>query len=481
MFIVQTQVTPLSTALVDNSLLFLTIPYQELTKKVIPLTRSLPLILHYTPRIQSHFHDYFSSITNLSTKSNSSLDGALLIYEKFFETILDEGVQWLEQATEDLLRIGALSGLEAVLIEKTYSCLSQIFKVLCGKILYAQESTTSKAQRKSSARKKAQQDPTHLASEDRLRTLWNLCRVHLTASAKPHVRNCVANVWAVLLRRARGQSMRNLTMVMVESLDDQDSQEGLAAALSDGLKGAPHLLHSRAPQIYTYLLSELLQPGSTRTPLIKVMILLSTSLIHHASANAMLPLHELILRLLGAEIQTAGSSKDIQPVNSESELLPRVVTPAQMAIILRIATTMMGVRKGQRIPATTTNNEKTTCLQAYLVALQKIAPLISSVQESTAELKKEFLEALTAGLVAGKVKDWLSPGIGTIQATWSSLDVSERLAWVRLLVRVGWKGIEQFILADLARYVLSALTCDGDSLLNKYCIFLISTAHVRRL
>ena len=202
------------------------------------------------------------------------------------------------------------------------------------------------------------------------------------------------------------------------------------------------MLHSRAPQIYTHLVLHLLQIEHS-APLLRVLVLLTTSLIHHGSPTALQPLHDLILKLLKTPI----SDSPMEDVSADETALPTSLTVAQMELVLRLTATLLGVRKGQRLP--TAANEKTTTLQIYMLALQGLTSSITS----DPGFKREYLKALTGALVAGKVKDWLSPGISLIKATWQLLDVCDRLAWVRILVRVGWKGIEQFILADIARLV----------------------------
>jgi hypothetical protein len=218
--------------------LYLTTPYQAFTKKIVPLTRSLPLILHYIPQLQTHFHEFFQGITNQSSTQNSGLDGVLLLYEKFFETILDEGVGHANQSIEDLFRIGAINGLEAALIEKTYSTASQVFKLLSASLLAVETKTPKGANGKAFKKKKK---TTELVSEPvsleaRLDGVWRICKPYLSKQMKPHVRSCAAKVWAVLLRRARGYPMRCLVVAMVKDLEDEDAVEGLAAALSEGLK-----------------------------------------------------------------------------------------------------------------------------------------------------------------------------------------------------------------------------------------------------
>jgi U3 small nucleolar RNA-associated protein 20 len=156
----------------------------------------------------------------------------------------------------------------------------------------------------------------------------------------------------------------------------------------------------------------------------------------------MQPLHEFAVKLL----QTPVSDSPMDVISSDETVMPATLTMGQMESVLRLSATLIGVRKGQRLPATI--NEKGTALQSYMLALQGLAPCLADSAEG---FRREYLKALTATLVAGKVKDWLSPGISLIKVTWGALNLSEKLAWVRVLVRVGWKGVEQFILADVAR------------------------------
>lgn len=159
-----------------------------------------------------------------------------MLYEKFFETVLDEGVVCAEQAVEDLFKIGAINGLEAALIEKTYSTASQVFKLLSTALLTSDVKPKSAGGKGLKRKKKTTVAIETVLQEDRLDGIWKTCKAYLGKQMKPHVRNCAAKVWAVLLRRARGQPMRNMVVVMVKNLDDEDAVEGLAAALSESLR-----------------------------------------------------------------------------------------------------------------------------------------------------------------------------------------------------------------------------------------------------
>ncbi|KAJ9108547.1 hypothetical protein QFC19_002263 [Naganishia cerealis] len=466
-------VTPLTTALEDLSLLHLVIPYTTLTRKITPLTRTFPLTLHNLEATQAVFHSFFAGITPASTTESSGLDGVLVLYSKWYETITEEGVGYVVQGAKDLLRIGGLNGLQAVLIEKTYSTLSAIFKTMASSLV-SYGSNTSKSHSSSTT----SEAKDHGRRRQILQELWTECAPYLSTSVKPHVRACVAQAWAVILRRARGEVARDLIEIMVEGLvvvgssegEDERSPvvaagagvKGVAGALSESMKGSAQLLHSRATQLYTLLMQHLLgttaktSPDAmttTRTPLLECMVLLTTSLIHHSSATAMAPIHGLVIRVLNAPI-TESPPPTTASTKPES-FPPPALTAAQSTVALRLASTLVGVRKGLRLPAAVSTSEP-SALQQYMHALVAWLQEIESAH-STPEWRIEYLRCVTACLVAGKLGDWLSPGVKLIDRLWEALPLAEKFKWTAALVGVKWKGVEQFVLHHVARTSVTSL------------------------
>lgn len=409
----------MTTALEDLSLLHLVIPYTTLTKQLIPLTRTLPLTLHNLQPTQQLFHAFFQAITPAATTESSGLDGVLVLYSKWFETISEEGVGYLVEGAEDLLRIGGLNGLQAVLIEKTYSTLSAICKTMAPALVL--HKTTESTQI--------------------LQDLWTRCTPYLSASVKPHVRSCVAQTWAVILRRARGDVARDLIHIMVERMEEVGVR-GIASTLSEGMKGATQLLHSRASQLYSLMLQHLLNIADVgpSSPLLSCMVLLTTSLIHHTSATAMAPIHNLVITALKSPISEQKSASTL--------------TLAQSTVVLRLASTLVGVRKGMRVPPAVPTSGQPSALQQYMHALVAWLP---QIQASDRTWRIEYLRALTACLVGGKLGDWLSPGVKLIDGVWESLPLDEKFAWTSALVRIKWKGVEQFVLHHVARTSVTSL------------------------
>ncbi|KAJ9115827.1 hypothetical protein QFC22_004968 [Naganishia vaughanmartiniae] len=451
-------VTPLTTALEDLSLLHLTIPYTTLTRQIIPLTRTLPLTLHNLEATQAIFHSFFEGITPASTTESSGLDGVLVLYSKWFETITEEGCGHVVQGAKDLLRIGGLNGLQAVLIEKTYSTLSAIFKTMAASLVSYGNSIKQGTSSTSTTENKEQR-------RQILQSLWAECAPYLSTSVKPHVRACVSQAWAVILRRARGDVARDLIEIMVQGLvtsgtTSEDGAaggvKGVASALSESMKGSAQLLHSRATQLYTLLVQHLLdttgtassgETKTTSTPLLLCMVLLTTSLIHHASATAMAPIHGLVIRVLKSPVaDSARSTTEAFP--------PASLTAAQSTAVLRLASTLVGVRKGMRLPPAVSTSEP-SALQQYMHALVAWLPSIETVHSSTWRI--EYLRCVTACLVAGKLGDWLSPGVKLIDKLWDKLPLPEKFSWTAALVGVKWKGVEQFVLHHVARTSVTSL------------------------
>lgn len=459
MLISALQITPLTTALEDLSLLHLTIPYTTLTRQIIPLTRTLPLTLHNLDATQAIFHSFFEGITAASTTESSGLDGVLVLYSKWFETITEEGCGHVVQGAKDLLRIGGLNGLQAVLIEKTYSTLSAIFKTMASSLVSYGNSSKQGTPSSKTSENQAQR-------RQILQALWAECAPYLSTSVKPHVRACVSQAWAVILRRARGDVARDLIEIMVQGLvtpgttsDDNTiaagGVKGVASALSESMKGSAQLLHSRATQLYTLLLQHLLDTtgqssdtgAKTSTPLLSCMVLLTTSLIHHASATAMAPIHALVIRVLKSPIADSAMS-------STGGFPPSTLTIAQSTAVLRLASTLVGVRKGMRLPPALSTSEP-SALQQYMHALVAWLPSIETIQSSTWRI--EYLRCATACLVAGKLGDWLSPGVKLIDKLWETLPLPEKFSWTAALVGVKWKGVEQFVLHHVARTSVTSL------------------------
>ncbi len=352
----------------------------------------------------------------------------LVLYEAFVETLQGEAVAYVQQASEDLLRVGALAGLEAVLIEKTYSSLSAVLKTLSAPVI-------------------ALEAP---ARQTTICALWSAFAAYFDAGRKAYVRQCVAEVWSVLLRRTRGETARRLVGIMVAHANTDNAAIdplALAAVFSEAMKGAPGLLHSRAMAMYTDLVCDWFWPtaatsgsaaGSAPAPaaesshqavaqqdrhrarLDRTVDLLTTALVHHGSAEALRPVHDLALELL--RDAASGTSKYGS------------LGPAQQACAMHLVGTLTGVRKGQRVPSPapgTSAGKSSSTLGQYMAALVALLPSLGAMAEKDGDeaWTTEFLRAAVALLVAGKLADWIQGGKALIDGFWATAVSVQRGVW----------------------------------------------------
>lgn len=484
--------TPISTALDDLALDHLTARYVALSSRLRPLVRTLPLALLNIRETYAAFGHFLAGVnvklggasgSNEASGRDSGLEGALILVERWIESVReetinvridvpidepqtrsrvsdeDEAMDMLEQdagetATANgdrendlepddieaaldepaeppaevrephrtisrsifaalcaaLLRVGALQGLDPSLVEKTYGCLAGVVRIVAGEVLAESALPEDEA----------------VALMSPLDELLTVTRPYLSRTAKPHVRACVADVLAALARRARGTSARRFVRALLnesrvppqrdnDSDDQNDDDVGVALVLSAAAKGQGQGLHSRAAGIYSEVLAacdrdEASATGGERTT--RIARWLTTALIHHSSPTAMQPLHELVLsQLEGLKASSATSS------------------------MLRIASVLLGVRKGQRVP--------TGFVQRYLRALadnkllERLKDMQTQEDDVAARWRTEYIRAIVAGLIAGKLADWLSPGVRLIDSLWVVLVSSlPGQHWYRVLTTI---------------------------------------------
>lgn len=474
-----TTTTPLTTALSDLSLIHLCHPYVLFTKFITPLNRTLPLSLLNVKETWTAFEEFLRDVKRTDTTESSGLDGVLVLLEKWVETVQEEVMIEVEareeedkmgkkkkqekkktaedededdvdeelgedleveldadvdvdmdteQPTETLpstmtanktenlltalsrsiLHAASIPGLQPILVQKLYSTLSLILKVLSSHILSSSSAIIPE--------------------------LWVVFRPYLGDHQKVVVRNCVAEVWSGLVRRTRGKNQERMMDVVLggvgEKQDDEEekNEEGIALVLSLSMKGpgspGSGLLHSRAVGLYSSLIRHCLvvpshestakstemdtdeqeqereqeQQDVAQKKRQTIAIYVTTAMIHHCSSEIARPIHELVAKHLEESLASASSSS---------------VSPAAPSpVILRIASTLMSVRKGQRVP--------TGLLTRYLTALDGYSPLLRQ-QADNGRWRKEYIRAVVAGLMGGKLTDWLSPGVKLIDGVWNAL------------------------------------------------------------
>ncbi|OCF30821.1 U3 small nucleolar RNA-associated protein 20 [Kwoniella heveanensis BCC8398] len=415
--------TPLTAELDRLSLLDLTIPYQDLQRDLIPLSRTLPMTLHNLSSIQQLFFDFYSNLQEGQEHIHSGLDSALFLHQALYETCLGESLQYIPDTVKHLTRVGALRALEPKLVERTYSTLSLILRTIASYLL---------------------------RSEPILRKTWHELRPYLTPREnKRYVRKCVADAWVGVIRKARSDGLTRLMDVLLEN-----ETEGMEAVWAHSLKGTSGQLHSRALAIYGSLLDRLVaEPTPHR---VTTLGLVSTALVHHCSSSVIKPVIELVIAGIRPEESNKPSSSKISSTTTLS-------LPSSTAV-LHILSTILLTRKGKRFPE--------ALLKPLMQKLQSLIPHLSSdasvvsdgLSDEDRSVRDGWRSALVTCIVgclqAGQLAHWLSPGVSLIEKLWEALDDRECFAFVNALVALKWPGIEQFLLSHIAKSSLPSLSAD---------------------
>lgn len=371
------------------------------------------MTLHNLSAIFDIFFAFFAKLKDGEDHINSGLDAALSLLQALYETVLGEAVPFAPETAKHITRIGALRALEPKLVERAYSTLSLVLRVLAPNLL-------------------------KLGGEATLRATWAAVTPYLRPHEnKAYVRKCIADAWAGVLRKARGDALQRLMRVLLE-----EDTEGMEAVWANSMKGTSQHLHSRALPIFTALLDELiLSPTEEHTATLRHV---STALVHHCSSSATEPLVEAVLSRLASGAAASSSKSTIDYATSTA--------------MLDILCAFLMTRKGKRFPAAQ--------LKPTMIKLQGLIPQVkasvakSSSEELAAKWRRAVVSAIVGSLNAGHLAEWLSPGVALIEALWSALPTPEAFAFVNMSIAFKWAGIEQFLLAHISRTALTGLSTD---------------------
>jgi U3 small nucleolar RNA-associated protein 20 len=367
------------------SLLDLTLPLQELQKTLYSLTTSLPIILLNLPRISAALYDLYSSLKDGQDNLHSGVDSTLQLHHALFETCQGEALPYLSETAKHLVRIGSLRALDPRLVERTFSSLSLILRTMSPFLL----KSTPEAQKA-------------------LKETWHEVRPYLRPKTnKKYVRKCIADAFAGVIRKARSEGLSRLVDVLLE-----DDAEGLEAVWTNSLKGTSHHLHSRALPVITLLLDRLAATSSEAQ--LTTLNMVMTAMVHHCSSSTMIPVIEAILaRVEPSTVSGPSSSKT--PVNLSSS-----------KVMLSILSTVLLIRKGKRYPE--------SLLKPTMVKLQNMLPVLGASKETDLAWRKEFVLCVMGSLQAGKLSQWLSPGVALIDGLWALLVSNSRSTWQRSML-----------------------------------------------
>ncbi|ORX36413.1 hypothetical protein BD324DRAFT_651653 [Kockovaella imperatae] len=411
--------TPLSVELERLCILDLTVPFQAFAKEIRPLSTSLPVILHNLQELKDTFKAFYSSISGNSDHTHSGLDSVLQLHRTLFETSGNEATWILPDATEDLLRLGALPALAPHLVERSYSVLSLILR---------------------------DQASSLIAADDVLRRTWSLVSEYLSFQGnKPYVRRCVTSAWVGVIRKARGDGLDRLLNLLLVS----NPQDGTEAMWAESLQGTAGGLHSRALPILEYLLDRAYQQSVEEHPTSLHKILTAT--VHHCSSKSLAPVIDAILSRIVTTPSTSG--KDSSP---------------GLALMIDLLGTMLLVRKGKRFPEDR--------LRPSMLKLVEICQLVQSAQtspspshwtpEDLASIRRSLGRATAACLSVSNLAHWLSPGVRLLDLVWTIFTIDEKIAFTSVLLETQWSGFPQFMLSRVLQMISSNIDSNTRSVLN---------------
>lgn len=315
----------------------------------------------------------------------------------------------MPQTVGDLLRVGALPKLDPDLVEKTYSAISGILRAIGAPLLKAEPE-----------------------NQELLRRTWLCVAPYLRLDDnQPYVRKCVADVWVSIVRKGRAESLSRLTDLMLSG-----EHVGTEMLWVESMRGTGNTLHSRTLQILDALLSRVdgarVGEGPS-TDLCASIDRVLTALVHHCSVTTIVP----VVMSVTAKLDDAISRPDELPYR------------------LSNTSTLLLARKGKRFPP-----------DLLKPTMQTLLRLVKQLQsQDHAEYLQVLVLCVCGALCAGKLENWLSPGVALINELWSKLvsrvsvlvlthqDSKRRIAFANTLISARWAGLEQFLLPHLIQCV----------------------------
>jgi len=285
----------------------------------LPISDSLPQILHHEKRIMKLF------VKHISEHEKESLEPLLDLLTAFAR---DLGPLFEKYYHQSLTLIVDLAGKpqDAEVIEWTFGALAFLFKRLY-KLLVPD-----------------------------LRPTYDVLSPLLGKSKHPpHIARFAAEAMSFLIKKAAAPNQREiaLPLIMERTKDDlydlhgsrqfELFQDGLMTMYAEAIKGPGNTLHSTGPVVFAALLETVpdSDSGLSDSPLwTNLTCGVLTSLIHHSTSSALVPIVEAI----SAHSETAQSraSQTDDETNQSSITWPLVY-------LIRVLGTLAAVRKGTRV------------------------------------------------------------------------------------------------------------------------------------
>ena len=354
------QSTPFTAELSRLSIHDLTLPYQTLARTLAPLSTSLPITLLNLPTIIRTFSEYYATLKDGSDHLNSGLESALSLHNALFATCLSEATAYLPVTARDLIRVGALRALEPKLIEKAFSILSEVLRLLASSLVKPDE-----------------------VAQATLRATWEEVTPYLRVKEnKQYVRKCVSDAWIGVLRKVRGDGLERLMAVLLE-----EQAEGMEAVWAGSMKGTSGQLHSRALPLFEILLRRTMEkPDDGRLQTVEMVLI---SLAHYCSAATLAPITTSIVQSFQQSVGQSGT----EAVSDQTTLL-------------NLAAAVMFTRRGKRFVEGQ--------IKPTMSVLVDMSALLEERRSGDGEAKEwtdAYVKAVVAALMAGKLEHWLSPGV----------------------------------------------------------------------
>jgi len=169
----------------------------------------------------------------------------------------------------------------------------------------------------------------------------------------------------------------------------------MEAVWAKSLKGTNGKLTSRALPIFEILLDRLRQKPTDHN--VSTISRVATALVHHCSSSTVMPIFEAVISRLGPlSLLDPGSSTPKLPGSTA---------------MLEVLSTILFVRRGKRFPE--------SLLRPTMLQLAALAPLLSNTDD--AKWRRTFVSCVVGSLQAGKLAQWLSPGVNLIDTIWEAL------------------------------------------------------------
>lgn len=298
--------------------------FSDLKRQVLPLSESLPQILHFEEKIFGYLAE------SLEKQEKEALEPQLELLTAFAHDI---GTRFEKYYAKSLDLIIAIAGKpqDADVIEWTFAALAFLFKYLSRLLV-----------------------PNLRPTYDVMAPLLGRAR------HPPHIARFAAEAMSFLIKKAAAPASREtaLAAIVSHARDDlrntvgerqfQLYQDGLMTMFAEAMKGPGQTIHSTGPALFTSLMKAIpeteadLTPTATWTDLVCGVL---TSVIHHSNDKDL----SAVLEAMQEQVQSA--LEEPKP-NKSWRFVP----------LIRVLGTAAGVRSGSRISNWTALVESLTAM-----------------------------------------------------------------------------------------------------------------------